>query len=43
MKKYQVDAEPFVVDAQAALAADEAEIIAEFEEEGPEMADQGVF
>jgi hypothetical protein len=38
MKKHQVDAEPFVVDPQAALAADEGKIIAEFEQERLEMA-----
>ena len=43
MEKHQVDAEPFVIDPQAALAADEREIIAQLEEECLEMADQSVF
>ncbi len=43
MKEEEIDAEPLIADAQTALAADECEVVAEFEEEGLEMGDQGVF
>ena len=37
VKEHQVDAEPFVIDAQPLLAADEREIVAELEQEGLKM------
>ena len=43
VEKQQIDAEPVVVDAQAALAADEAEVVAQFQQEVGQMLDQRVF
>jgi len=39
MEKQQVNAEPVVVDAQAALTADEGEVVAQFQEEVGQMLD----
>ena len=39
----KVHAKPFVVDAQAALASDEGEVAAEFEQKCFEVADKGVL
>ena len=43
MEEEQVHAIPVVADAQAALAADEGEVVAEFEQEAFQMADEGFF
>ena len=43
MEEQQVDAIPLVADAQPPLAADEGEVAAEFEQEGFEVADEGVL
>ena len=43
MEEEQIDAMPLVADAEAALAADETEIVAELEEEFFEVLDEGVF
>jgi len=40
MKKHQVDAVPFIPDAQALLASHDGEVIAEFEEEVLEVKNQ---
>lgn len=43
MVEQQVHAIPFVVKAQPALAADEGEVVAEFEQEGFELANEAVL
>jgi hypothetical protein len=43
VEEEQIYAIPFVVDSQAALAADEGEIIAQFEKKGFQVADESVF
>jgi hypothetical protein len=43
VEEEQIYAIPFVVDAQAALATDEGEVVAQFEEKGFEVADERVF
>jgi hypothetical protein len=43
VKEQEVHAIPLAADAQAALASDEGEVAAEFEQEGFEVADEGVF
>ena len=43
MEEYQIDPEPLIVDPQPALAADEGEIVAEFQQEVFEVADQRLF
>ncbi|SOE54173.1 hypothetical protein SAMN05446635_5713 [Burkholderia sp. OK233] len=40
MKKHQIDPEPRVVDSQAALPADESEVVAKFQQEIRQMLDQ---
>jgi len=42
-KKSRLYAIPFVVDAQAALAADKGEVVAQFQKKGFEVADEGIF
>ena len=43
VEKDEVHAIPHAADAQAALASDEGEVAAEFEQEGFEVAHEGVF
>ena len=43
MEEEQIDAIPFIADAQASLPSDEREIAAEFQQEGFELLDQGFF
>src|SRR5271157_4517899 len=43
VKKHQVDAVPFIPDAQALLASDEGEVVAEFEQEVLKMKSESLF
>jgi len=43
VKKHQVDAVPFIPDAQALLASHEGEVIAEFQKEVFEVKNQRLF
>jgi hypothetical protein len=43
VEEHQIDAEPFVVDAEPLLASDEGEIIAEFQQERLQVVDQRLF
>jgi len=43
LKKHQVNAEPFIPDAQALLASHEGEVIAEFQKEVFEVKNQRLF
>ena len=43
VKEQQVDPVPFVADAQTPLAAHEAEVTAQFQEEGLQVADERLF
>ncbi|MGC4106205.1 MAG: hypothetical protein QM753_07595 [Thermomicrobiales bacterium] len=43
VEEEQVNTVPRVADTQAALPADEGEVAAEFEEEGLEVANEGLF
>ena len=43
VKKHQVDAVPFIPDAQALLAGDEGEVVAEFEQEVLKMKNERLF
>ena len=41
VKEQQIDAEPFVVDSQSLLPSDEGEVVAEFQEKGFQVLDEG--
>ena len=43
MEEEQIHTIPFVVDAQAALAADKGEVVAQFQKKGFEVADEGIL